>query len=360
MRWIAPRRASRASTGVAVCVALLAASSSVYAQGGWTFTTIDNPAAIGTTGTFAQGINDPGQVVGYFYDSAGLHGFSKTGSSFITLNYPGGPLPTLAEGINNKGHVVGSYSDLSHNHGFLYSGGVYTAINDPSATVDTLAQGINNKDQIVGFYQSDTIGAPIFHGFLYSGGQYITLDDPSSNLNRIGSSGSAVSTTGTVAMGINNKGNIVGYYYFDNSDRAKGFIFSNGNYTTLDDPLGANGTFALGINNKDEIVGYYLDSLYRQHGFLFSNGNYTTLDDPLGINGTYATGISDASVIVGYYLSNGFNSDGGFLASIGHGFLASDPPASTVPEPSTWAMILLGFAGLGFAFRQSRRKMSFV
>jgi hypothetical protein len=30
--------------------------------------------------------------------------------------------------------------------------------------------------------------------------------------------------------------------------------------------------------------------------------------------------------------------------------------ASAVPEPSTWAMMLLGFAGLGFAFRQSRRK----
>jgi hypothetical protein len=31
-----------------------------------------------------------------------------------------------------------------------------------------------------------------------------------------------------------------------------------------------------------------------------------------------------------------------------------------VPEPSTWAMMLLGFVGLGFAFRQSRRKASFA
>jgi probable HAF family extracellular repeat protein len=166
---------------------------------------------------------------------------------------------------------------------------------------------------------------------------------------------------GTVAMGINNKGNIVGYYYFENSDRAKGFIYSNGNYTTLDDPLGVLGTFALGINNKDEIVGFYYDSLHRQNGFLFSNGNYTTLDDPLDINGTYATGINDASGIVGSYLSNGFNSDGGFQASTGHGFLVSEHGslASTVPEPSTWAMVLLGFAGLGFAFRPSRRRVSF-
>jgi hypothetical protein len=36
------------------------------------------------------------------------------------------------------------------------------------------------------------------------------------------------------------------------------------------------------------------------------------------------------------------------------------PVAAAVPEPSTWAMMLLGFAGLGFAFRRSRRKVSFA
>ena len=33
---------------------------------------------------------------------------------------------------------------------------------------------------------------------------------------------------------------------------------------------------------------------------------------------------------------------------------------SAVPEPATWAMMLLGFAGLGFAFRQSQRTVSFA
>jgi hypothetical protein len=33
---------------------------------------------------------------------------------------------------------------------------------------------------------------------------------------------------------------------------------------------------------------------------------------------------------------------------------------SAVPEPATWGMMLLGFVGLGFAFRQSRRKISFA
>jgi hypothetical protein len=31
---------------------------------------------------------------------------------------------------------------------------------------------------------------------------------------------------------------------------------------------------------------------------------------------------------------------------------------SAVPEPATWAMMLIGFAGLGFAFRQSRRRVA--
>jgi hypothetical protein len=192
-RWIAPclvlgtkRLAIKTKLlGVAVAVALLGASSPVYAQGAWTFTTTDDPAATpGTTGTFAQGINDRGQVVGYFYDSTGIHGFSKTGSSFTTLNYPDAPLTTFAEGINNKGDVVGRYypnvagTVVNKAGGFLYSGGVYTAINDPLAT-DTLVQGINNKDQIVGFYKNyPPTGAQIFHGFFYSGGQDKLEDSP--------------------------------------------------------------------------------------------------------------------------------------------------------------------------------------
>jgi hypothetical protein len=34
--------------------------------------------------------------------------------------------------------------------------------------------------------------------------------------------------------------------------------------------------------------------------------------------------------------------------------------ASAVPEPSTWAMMFLGFLGLAFAFKNKRRKVSFA
>jgi hypothetical protein len=33
---------------------------------------------------------------------------------------------------------------------------------------------------------------------------------------------------------------------------------------------------------------------------------------------------------------------------------------AAVPEPSTWAMMFLGFVGLAFAFKNKRRKVSFA
>jgi hypothetical protein len=41
-----------------------------------------------------------------------------------------------------------------------------------------------------------------------------------------------------------------------------------------------------------------------------------------------------------------------FMSGEIRGFLGA------VPEPSTWTMMLIGFAGLGFAFRHSRRRVS--
>jgi PEP-CTERM motif len=47
----------------------------------------------------------------------------------------------------------------------------------------------------------------------------------------------------------------------------------------------------------------------------------------------------------------------GLQYSVVDGF---NPVSGSVPEPSTWAMMLIGFAGLGFVFHRSRRKLSFA
>src|SRR6516164_10483962 len=99
----------------------------------------------------------------------------------------------------------------------------YTTLNPPGSTY-AIAYGINNKGQIVGFYQG---GSLIEDGFLDSGGQYTTIDPPGS--------------VQTVAYGINDSGQIIGWYSSSSATHQLGFLDSGGVYTTIDPP-GSNGT----------------------------------------------------------------------------------------------------------------------
>jgi probable HAF family extracellular repeat protein len=102
------------------------------------------------------------------------------------------------------------------------------------------------------------------HGFLLDQGSYTTLNVPGSRY--------------TVAHGINDSGQIVGYYWDGNIEH--GFLFDRGNYTTLAVP-GARYTWATGINASGQIVRHYWDGNgTKNHGFVPDQGNYTTLDVP--------------------------------------------------------------------------------
>jgi probable HAF family extracellular repeat protein len=259
----------------------------------YTYTTIDDPLA--TNNNVAEAINSANKIVGYYSDGSLFHGFLYSGGTHTTLDFSSN-VQTFAEGINAQGQIVGWYNDFSHNHGFLYSDGVYTTIDDPLGT-DTYALGINASGDIVGYYQTYTFsGGSVDHGFIYSDGVYTTLEHPLQ-----GTDPSVQSPIGTTAFGINASGQIVGYFY-DATGLAHGYLYDNGTYTTLDDPLGTDGTFALDINDAGQIVGQYFDNMHGQHGFLYSGGNYTTID-AFGItnNNSTATGINNAGNIVGGY-----------------------------------------------------------
>jgi hypothetical protein len=182
--------------------------------------------------------------------------------------------------------------------GFLYGGGSYTT-NLPWNLL-----GINDSGQIVGT------------NFILNGGNLTTLSVP----------GAIV----TLAYGINNAGQVVGSYYDGTTDH--GFLLSGGTYTTINVPS-ADRTEVRGINNLGQIVGEYYNVLLAGGGykyenvFLYGGGIFTTIDDPAGTD-TVLSGINDQGQIVGLYETAG--------------------GVGGVPEPSTWAMMLLGFAGVGF------------
>jgi probable HAF family extracellular repeat protein len=143
-------------------------------------------------------------------------------------------------------------------------------------------------------------------GFLYDNGTYTTLNDP-------------LATGPTSAYGINDAGQIVGSYS-DNSG-VHGFVYSNGTYTTLNDPLNPNNTVLSGINNAGQIIGNYGNANGVMQGFLYRNGTFTTLEDPtapiLTHGLTAANGISNAGQIAGE--TQGFNQPRyGFIYSNGN------------------------------------------
>ena len=139
-----------------------------------------------------MGINDSGQVVGWYSDASGVHSFLLSGGNYIPLDVPG-----LAVGINDSGQVVG---DGGH-YGFLLSGGSYTWFDGPpippipsggtSFEDDTAPMGINDSGQVVGLYGYSYIldtgintGLAFFaYGFLLSGGSYTRLDVPGAEVH---------------------------------------------------------------------------------------------------------------------------------------------------------------------------------
>jgi N-acetylmuramoyl-L-alanine amidase len=184
-------------------------------QVGGTPTQIDASGDPYYRGTQALGINDAGQIVGYF-DLTFRHGFLRSATgTFTTIDYPLA-LNTEAWGINGSGQVVGNFCETTYNcyggpyHGFLTTdaGRTFTTIDYPGGS-DTHAYGVNGSGQVVGNYFA-TIGGlpPNWHGFLKDGGTFTTIDYPNAG--------------GTGATGINNAGQIVGWFW-DGSAR-HGFL----------------------------------------------------------------------------------------------------------------------------------------
>lgn len=201
----------------------------------------------GSSASWATGINTAGLICGVYFDVSGnVHGFVKSSNSYTTLDYPGAIGGTYAEGINDSGEIVGLYSDGTIESGFLYKSGTMTNISFPGA-VWTLADGINSSGDIVGHWRDTN---SVWHGFLLKGGAFTSMDFPQS--------------TYTAPWGINDSGVIVGVYK-DAARVQHGFTYSNGTYTTAD-VVGASQSGLYRIKNNGTVVGAYIDIFGESHG----------------------------------------------------------------------------------------------
>ncbi|WP_296596123.1 PEPxxWA-CTERM sorting domain-containing protein [Phenylobacterium sp.] len=315
-------------TAIAAFISLSAAPS-VAAQ--YIFTTVDFAGA--DFGTFLYGLNDAGAAVGtaQFKDgSQGNRSFVYESGAFSTVDIPGSsPSATVAYSLNNDGYTAGGYQDFPSTgvRGFIETGSGFQSVDVPGAN-PTEVHRVNNLGDAVGSY---TAPGSIARSFLLSGGTLSYIDVP-------------WDSDYTDAWDINDGGDIVGSYGVDGVSH--GFLLSGGAFTMIDVP-GALRTSVMGINNAGAIAGHYT-SATGVHGFVFENGVYTTIDHPLADSLTFVMDINNDGSLVGF-----FNTAGGY-SEYTHGFIAD----VGVPEPATWALLLVGFGLGGASLRQRRRAAS--
>jgi hypothetical protein len=121
--------------------------------------------------------------------------------------------------------------------------------------------------------------------------------------------------------GINNEGDITGFFT-GSSGVIKAFLLrSNGRLTTLAFP-GAAMTQAFGVNDSREVVGTYTTgsgNAAKTFGFTWSSfAGWKVVNDPLGVGATTINGVNDAGDLVGFYTDAAGNTDGFLFAAGRH------------------------------------------
>jgi len=189
-----------------------AANNFGFVKQGATFTSVSNPntPAGGTLFNQLLGVNNNNIAVGFYADANGalqgyLYNIATQAFTAITLPASFNAGMTTATGINDAGVVSGFYLDAAGNtHGFLDDGGNFVSLDDPNGT-NTAFLGLNNKGQVVGTFVAAN---GVTNGLVYNiaSKSWLTLNDPNS------SALPAFDVTGTTINGINDAGQLVGFY----------------------------------------------------------------------------------------------------------------------------------------------------
>jgi len=268
----------------------------------YAFTPISFPGALVTE---PIGLNNNSQLVGEYYFSVEgpFYGFmfdSYTGT-YTQIVYPGATV-TEPFGINDQGQVVGIWTGVvdgvEGTYSFLYQNGTFTSFPiDPLScgySVNIFCSvpwGINDDAQVSGYFEDNNL---LTHGFFYNG-NFATVDLPGMQ--------------NTHVYGINGDSYLVG------AANGTAFVYNNNLnnpvFTTFADPNGQS--VGQGLNNNGQVAGYYGDNTTGAAvGFLYSTGTFTTIVPPGTTTDAWVFGINDAAQIVGLY---GDSPDTGYVGT---------------------------------------------
>ena len=257
---------------------------------------------------------------------------------------------TMATSINNQGLIVGSCSDIKQTiekgSGFVRApNGKHILLNIPGAD-HTLATGLNDLNQVVGYYYTPYIqgksGLSRIHGFLWRNNRFYKIDFPLPN-------------TYTRLWSINRQGKILGdYVTFDPITNEtlvhRWFIYEQGNFI-LDFPenleyMGGPTITLTDINNAGQIVVQRWNYGPEIDGVsIYKNGVFTPVRAfPPEWLFTTVRGVNDEGGFVGTYaLFKGFDPEFGFPLYEFHGFAARAPVRWPTIKPIPEISILTRF-----------------
>lgn len=160
------------------------------------------------------GVNDKDVAVGFWTDKNGNnHGFTYNinSKSFSEVDITGFA-STETTAINNAGHIAGFVVGADGNDvSFIKEGNTIDWLTGPKGAMSVQALGINNEDQVVGSYVNSS-PTHATHGFVYDAqsNTYATVDATNNP-----ATGKAAMT---VLNGINDKGQVVGFYVDKNGN----------------------------------------------------------------------------------------------------------------------------------------------
>lgn len=201
--------------------------------------------------SYALGINDQGQVVGFSSTAAGDFAYRAfiytVAGGMRELVLPG--VLSTATAINNAEQITGqTVLVLGSGQAFVYDGG-NTLLLGTLGGNQSFGNAINDQGWVVG---SSTLSGPnpyAYHAFLYRDGRMTDLDQRNLPLD---------GTADSEARGINVSGQVVGQFYKNLESRA--FVYSGGSMCDLNDLIPANSGWVLqdarAINDAGQIVGW--------------------------------------------------------------------------------------------------------